>query len=193
MGRSTGLVFAHFPDKESLWRAAMGTPPPVDSALTRAAPLLLETLEALVHQHANPAANANDLWGEAERAIKVAHDADPGGAPVSSLRPHDFPAKRLNRFSAHVVAEVEARRTLPRFKDIMEPVYELCGLLMAYADRKSSEAEIYDAAVSACATIAQVGVQGAADVPYRSTSAMQRDHKKPEASPLALVSNGRGR
>ena len=192
MGRSTGLVFAHFPDKESLWRAAMGTPPPVDSALTRAAPLLLETLEALVDRN-DPAADRDPLWCNARRAIEVAHGANPGDSPMPSPRPNDFPAKRLNRFGAHVVAEVEARRDLPRWKDIMEPVYELCGLLVAYAERKSSEAEVYDAAVSACATIAQVGVHGAADVPYRPTAAQQREHKVPEPKTLALASTASGR
>lgn len=188
MGRSTGLVFAHFPDKESLWRAAMGTPPPVDSALTRAAPLLLETLEALVNQYEDPVADQDHLWRTAQRAIEVARGANPGEPPVPSLRPNDFPAKRLNRFSAHVVAEVEARRDLPLWKDIMEPVYELCGLLVAYAERKSSDAEVYDAAVSACATLAQVGVHGAADIPYRPTAALQREHNLPEPKTLALVS-----
>lgn len=191
MGRSTGLVFAHFPDKESLWRAAMGTPPPVDSALTRAAPLLLETLEALVARRDHHASDRDDLWRDAQRAIEVARRENPGDAPLSSLRPGDFPAKRLNRFGAHVVAEVEARRDLPGWKDVMEPVFELCRLLVAYAERKSSEAEVYNAAVSACATITQVGVHGTADVPYRPTAAMQREHKTPEPKTLALVSTGR--
>lgn len=191
MGRSTGLVFAHFPDKESLWRAAMGTPPPVDSALTRAAPLLLETLEALVEQHADPASDGHHLWRNAHRAIEVARGANPGEAPLSSLSLNEFPAKRLSRFGAHVVAEVEARRDLPLWKDLMEPVYKLCGVLVAYAERKSTEAEVYDAAVAACATITQVGVHGAADVPYRSTAAMQRELKAPKPKPLALVSTGR--
>ncbi len=191
MGRSTGLVFAHFPDKESLWRAAMGTPPPVDSALTRAAPLLLETLEALVEQHDRKASDPDPRWRNAQRAIDVARGANPGDAPSSSLSPNEFPAKRLNRFGAHVVAEVEARRDLPQWKDLMEPVFELCGLLVAYAERKSTEAEVYDAAVSACATITQVGVHGAADVPYRPTAAMKREHKGTEPKTLSLVSTGR--
>jgi|GEM_PF-5949994 len=193
MGRSTGLVFAHFPDKESLWRAAMGTPPPVDSALTRAAPLLLQTLEALVDQRADPASNPDDLWREAERAIEIARGVDPGGAPSSPLRPNDFPAKRLNRFGAHVVAEVEARRDLPRWKDIMEPAFKLCGVLMAYAERNSTEAEVYDAAVSACATIAQVGVHGAADVPYRPTATVQRARKTTTSRTQELASGDQPR
>lgn len=191
MGRSTGLVFAHFPDKESLWRAAMGTPPPVDSALTRAAPILLETLEALVARHDDPTADRDELWRNAQQAIEVARGANPGDPPMSSLRPGDFPAKRLNRFGAHVVAEVEARRDLPQWKEVMEPVFELCRVLVAYAERKSSEAEVYDAAVSACATITQVGVHGAADIPYRPTSVMQREHRPPEPRTLELASTGR--
>ncbi len=189
MGRSTGLVFAHFPDKESLWREAMGTPPPIDSALTRAAPLLLSALEALVDQHACPDAEASDLWIEAADAIRLAYKADPGGTPPSILRRNDDPSQRLSRFSADVIAEVEDRRTLPQWKSLMEPVFELCGLLMAYAEHKSSEAEVYDAAVSACATITQVGVHGASDVPYRLAAAMQRERLAPETKPLALVSD----
>lgn len=191
MGRSTGLVFAHFPDKESLWRAAMGTPPPVDSALTRAAPLLLETLEALVARHDDPASGRDDLWRDARQAIEVARGANPGAPPTSSLRPGDFPARRLTRFGAQVVAEVEARRDLPRWKEVMEPVFELCRVLVAYAERKGSESEVYDAAVSACATITQIGVHGAADIPYRSTAVMQREHRIPDPKSLELASTGR--
>ena len=180
MGRSTGLVFAHFPDKESLWRAAMGTPPPVDSALTRAAPLLLESLEALIDRRLTPGLDEDEeeeLWRDAQRAIEAARGTGPGGAPTTELRVTDFPSKRLNRFGAHVAVEVETRRGLPRWKDIMEPVYELCAQLMAYAEHKVTEAEVYEAAVSAGATIAQVGVHGTEDVPYRSVGAGQRKAK----------------
>ncbi len=182
MGRSTGLVFAHFPDKESLWRAAMGTPPPVDSALTRAAPALLESLQALLDQHRSPdvAVDDEDLWGDAERAIAAARGPGPGGAPSTELRVSDFPSKRLNRFGAHVAVEVESRRTLPRWKDIMEPVYELCAQLMAYKEHRSTESEVYEAAVAAGATIAQVGVHGTVDVPYRTTGAGHRKRKAGE-------------
>lgn len=37
MGMSPGAIFANFTGKADLWRAAMGTEPPVDSALVRAA------------------------------------------------------------------------------------------------------------------------------------------------------------
>lgn len=37
MGMSTGAVFANFACKDDLWWVAFGSPPPVDSALTRAA------------------------------------------------------------------------------------------------------------------------------------------------------------
>ena len=37
MGMSTGAIFANFTGKADLWRAAMGTEPPVDSAEVRAA------------------------------------------------------------------------------------------------------------------------------------------------------------
>lgn len=44
---STGAIFSHFENKEDLWRAAMGTPPPIDSDLTRAAPLMRDALAGL--------------------------------------------------------------------------------------------------------------------------------------------------
>lgn len=173
MGRSTGLIFAHFPDKESLWRAAMGTPPPVDSALTRAAPHLLEMLEALLKDRQALVLNeagAEELWKDAQRAVRAARSANPGAGLSGEFRSQDFPAKRLSRFGAHVTGEVESRRDPPLWKDIMETTYFLCGRLMAYAERKATEAEVYEAAVSAGATIAHVAIHGAADVPYRTTA-----------------------
>ena len=193
MGRSTGLVFAHFPDKESLWRAAMGTPPPVDSALTRAAPALLEALEALVDAHADTESDQDGLWREAQRAIEAARGANPGDGASSVMRPNDFPSKRLSRFGAHVAAEVESRRDLPRWKEVMDPVFELCGLLVAYKEHKNSEADVYEAAVSACATLTQVGVHGAADVPYRSVGSVEREHRTEDPQRPALRARAAGR
>lgn len=47
-GFSTGAVFANFKDKDDLWRAAMGSEPPKDSAITRAAPAMLDALRGLI-------------------------------------------------------------------------------------------------------------------------------------------------
>lgn len=48
--RSTGAIFGNFTDKEDLFVAAMGFPPPVDGPLTRAAPMLLEALLGCIPQ-----------------------------------------------------------------------------------------------------------------------------------------------
>lgn len=40
IGMSTGAVYANFEAKDDLWREAMGTNPPVDGPMTRAAPML---------------------------------------------------------------------------------------------------------------------------------------------------------
>lgn len=37
MGMSTGAIFANFASKDVLWWVAFDSPPPIDSALTRAA------------------------------------------------------------------------------------------------------------------------------------------------------------
>lgn len=53
MGMSTGAIASNFDGKEGLWRSAMGTNPPVDSPMTRAAPLMLEALmNPLIHSKA---------------------------------------------------------------------------------------------------------------------------------------------
>jgi AcrR family transcriptional regulator len=46
-GMSTGAVFANFTDKADLWRQVMGTEPPVETSVTRAAPAMLAALLAL--------------------------------------------------------------------------------------------------------------------------------------------------
>lgn len=48
IGMSTGAVFANFDSKDDLWRAAFDCEPPIDSALTRAAPALQKALQDLV-------------------------------------------------------------------------------------------------------------------------------------------------
>lgn len=53
IGMSTGAVFANFDCKDDLWRAAFGCEPPIDSVLTRAAPDLFKTLQALVEIRAD--------------------------------------------------------------------------------------------------------------------------------------------
>lgn len=47
-GFSTGAVFANFKDKDDLWRVAMKSEPPKDSAITRAAPAMLDALRGLI-------------------------------------------------------------------------------------------------------------------------------------------------
>lgn len=47
MAMSTGAIYANFADKAALWKAAMGTEPPVDSLLTRAAGPMLDALKAV--------------------------------------------------------------------------------------------------------------------------------------------------
>ncbi len=167
MGHSTGLVFAHFPDKESVWRAAMGTAPPVDSPLTRAAPLMLETLEALLDRQCPASTDADAVWAEARRAVDAARGIQTH-APRAGLTDGAFPDRKLNLFGAEMIAEVKRRDAMPSFRSVMEPVFSLCELLVSQAQRREgSQADIHDAAVAACATIAQVAVQGVADVPYR--------------------------
>lgn len=46
MNMSTGAIFANFTGIEDLWRQAFGTEPPIDSALTRAAPVMADMLRA---------------------------------------------------------------------------------------------------------------------------------------------------
>lgn len=58
MRMTTGVIFAHFPGKAELFEAAMGFPPPVDGPLTRAAPMLLEAVSALLDKGDHAAAFA---------------------------------------------------------------------------------------------------------------------------------------
>lgn len=46
IGMSTGAIYANFEAKDDLWREAMGTNPPVDGPMTRAAPLLAGAIVA---------------------------------------------------------------------------------------------------------------------------------------------------
>lgn len=50
IGMSTGAIYANFEAKDDLWREAMGTNPPVDGPMTRAAPLMLDALMNPRHQ-----------------------------------------------------------------------------------------------------------------------------------------------
>lgn len=55
MNMSIGAIYGNFQDKEALWRAAFNdTPPPVDSALTRAAPAMAEALRRLLELRGRP-------------------------------------------------------------------------------------------------------------------------------------------
>lgn len=59
IGMSTGAVYANFEAKDDLWREAMGTNPPVDGPMTRAAPLMLDAL--MNPRHHSKAALAIEL------------------------------------------------------------------------------------------------------------------------------------
>ena len=65
---SVGTMFAHFPDKADLWRAAMGVEPPVDSRLSRSALDLFKALEALVATRTLD--DADGLWDEADVLVR---------------------------------------------------------------------------------------------------------------------------
>lgn len=67
-GVSTGAVMCYFPTKEALWRAAMSSPPPGDSLLTRRAHDLLEVLKAVVREDPGSLAAARQLILELESA-----------------------------------------------------------------------------------------------------------------------------
>lgn len=55
MGMSIGAIYSNFEDKDALWRASFdNTPPPVDSALTRAAPAMVEALHRLLELRGRP-------------------------------------------------------------------------------------------------------------------------------------------
>lgn len=73
MGMTTGGIYARFGDKEGLWRAAFDdTPPPVDSALTRAAPAMDEALRRLLELRGRPESDPElaAAWEAAEYVIR---------------------------------------------------------------------------------------------------------------------------
>ena len=76
-GMSTGALFANFKDKADLWRAAMGSEPPLDRADTRAAPAMLDALRGLIRVRPRDWAEGDDpaftaAWAAAEAAITLA-------------------------------------------------------------------------------------------------------------------------
>jgi len=74
MGMSTGAIFANFESKADLWRQAMGCEPPVDSALTRAAPNLLASLLEITTYSggAQDALHDDYVWERINEAIAMA-------------------------------------------------------------------------------------------------------------------------
>lgn len=74
MQMSTGAVYENFASKSELWRAAFGTPPPVDSALTRAAPAMAVVLDRLLDlQRASGFVDA-PAWTEAADILSGLRD-----------------------------------------------------------------------------------------------------------------------
>jgi AcrR family transcriptional regulator len=67
-GYSTGAVFNCFANKEQVWREAMGTEPPVDSPLTRAAPAMLDFIRNACPVLPEPLrVQAQEVMAEAEK------------------------------------------------------------------------------------------------------------------------------
>ncbi len=100
MGRTTGVIFAHFETKEDLWRAVMHSEPPVDSPLTRHAPELERALRQLVRLQAIDDASPEAWrrgWADGERALRRLDDEAGRMTPSASPAPAPAPPSTSGR------------------------------------------------------------------------------------------------
>ena len=78
-GMSTGAVFANFSGKAELWRETMGSEPPLDGPIVRAAPALLTALKGLLAVRPSNWDDKEDpaqlaAWSEAEKVVAQAEE-----------------------------------------------------------------------------------------------------------------------
>lgn len=175
MGRTVGTIFPYFSTKADLWRAVMGTEPPLDSALTRQASDIEKSLRRLVRLQkvgeTTPGA-WEQAWNEADQALRSldGEAREIGAQPtiasvpasaVDELKPLEGPARMQLILDVLDTADRTNWRPVS-FRETADALTEACLLVTQREMNVASDAEVYNSAVQGAARLLIVAARGVA-------------------------------
>lgn len=173
-GLSNTPVYSYFQNKEDLWRAAMGTAPPVDSALTRRAQdveIALRQLLRLKAEGTVPASAWALAWSAAETALASGDEETPSTRPPDDRPPiqtqPEYGPIRLILIQ-DLLEAADRRGWAPRaFGDLTLVLTDVCQQLAHHRLGLTRPPAVYRRIIEAMADLLITATRGVADLPYR--------------------------
>ncbi|MFC5345332.1 helix-turn-helix domain-containing protein [Brevundimonas staleyi] len=175
-GRTTGAVYGHFRDKAALWREAMGTPPPLDTPLTRHAGGIERALRGLValQRDKTPSSPAwDEAWDQARLALRTLDRTAKGpiadrpprraGSPAAQapIPPVDL-EQRLALISA-LFEEADRMAWRPvAFEQTTRALTEACARIVSRESGTATDEQVRQDAVRAAARLLVAAAGGVA-------------------------------
>jgi AcrR family transcriptional regulator len=187
-GLTSGAIFRNYPAKADLWRGVMGTPPPLDSALTRTAGDIEKALRQLVRLDAL-GERPSDLWtaalGEARDAL-ARLDGDTlepvAGSPPRATRAAivDQTGRLEGPLRTRLVVDVLERADRTGWQPVSEAetaraLAEALSWVRHSAGGVATDRELYAGAVEAASRLLIVAARGVAAEPAAGCAPARTD------------------